>query len=350
MKSTTHVTKQFFGKMDDRDVHAYTFGNKKGIEVTCLDYGCVITKIMAPDVDGVSENIVLGFDDFQDYLEHSPYFGSVVGRVAGRIRGASFELNGKEYDLPKNDGENHLHGGPNGFWNVVWEGEPFETADEVGVKFSYRSRDGEEGYPGHVDVSVTYSLNNDNELNIIYAGTTDQDTLLNLTNHSYFNLSGDVKRDILQHELKIASNEFLELDEELLPTGKRVDVTGTAFDFRNGQKIEAGVKSADPQNKLAGNGYDHPFLLTGGIELTDSISGRKLTMETDQPSVVVYTSNMLEGDFQIRGVDAENYLGICLETQYPPDAIHHSDFPSIVLKKGEEYKSQTTFRFGVNYN
>lgn len=336
-----------FAEKEGRKINSFTILNSNGLEVSCINYGCIITKILAPDRDGSVENIVLGYDSLGEYERGTAYFGAVIGRVAGRIRGAAFELDGVTCHLPKNDNGNSLHGGFEGFDKVVWDCAPFENENGAGVEFTYTSKDGEAGYPGEVTLTVTYTVNNDNELVIDYKGKTSQKTLLNMTNHSYFNLSGNLKEDILHHSLTIKSDAFLELDEELLPTGTILDVEGTDFDFRNGRLIQTGANSNHPQNILAGNGYDHPFLLKSNhnqeIVLKDGKSGRTLTIETDEPAVVVYSGTQLGPDVQ-----SEKYMGICLETQGVPDAIHHPQFPSIILDKDQEYITRTKYRFGVS--
>jgi aldose 1-epimerase len=285
----------------------------------------------------------------EEYRRYSPYFGAVVGRVAGRIKDAEFELEGKMYHLEKNDGQNHLHGGKTGFSDVIWDASSFENEDEAGVEFTYFSSDGEEGYPGNLEVKVTYTLTNHNELFISYSANADKTTLLNLTNHTYFNLSGNVKRDILEHYLTMKSEAFLELNEDLTPTGQVLNVENTSFDFRKGRKIIEGVVSEDQQNILAGKGYDHPFLLSDNhqeeIILKDETSGRVLTVETDQPSVVLYTGNQIGTAYEIRGVQSKNYLGLCLETQGPPDSVHHPNLPSMILHKDETYNTATKYSF-----
>ncbi|MGG3467570.1 aldose epimerase family protein [Neobacillus pocheonensis] len=340
------------GNYDGKSVIEYSLTNDSGMNVSCLNYGCVITKIIVPDRQGNFENVVLGFEEFDDYPDLSPYFGAVVGRVAGRINGARFELDGKEYQLAENESPNHLHGGRKGFNSVVWKVEKIEKEDAVGLQFFYHSPDGEEGYPGNLDTCVTYLLNNKNELVITYEGKTDHKTLVNLTNHSYFNLSGNLKRDITEHILQLESDRFLELGEDLIPTGKMIGTKNTPFDFQNGRRIMAGVNSEHPQNLLAGNGYDHPFVFTkkgeNQVVLSDEESGRTLMVTTDQPCVVVYTSNQLEGPFSIYGVRARKYLGVCLETQGLPDAIHHPEFPSVILNPDDVYCSTTTYRFFAN--
>lgn len=345
------VAQEQIGQADNQQVSSYTLINDNGVEVTCLNYGCIITKIMTPDRNGNFENIVLGYENVEDYLNDTSFFGSIVGRVAGRIKGGSFSLNGKTYTLHKNENGNHLHGGLKGFNRVLWAAETFKNDREAGVEFTYTSPDGEEGYPGNLTLKVTYTLNNSNEFSISYHGKSDQTTLLTVTNHSYFNLSGNLKRDVLNHSLTLKSNQFLQLNEELLPTGEILDVTNTAFDFQNGRIIASGAKSGHPQNILAGHGYDHPFILHENnnqeITLSDSESGRTLTIETDEPAVVVYSGNQLAAEGEIYGVPSRKYLGICLETQGLPDAIHHAHFPSSVLEKDEEYVSVTKYQFGI---
>jgi aldose 1-epimerase len=340
------VSREHFSK---ENVWEYLLQNDHGLEVHCLNYGCTITKILAPDRQGSFENIVLCFESMDEYEQNPPFLGAVIGRVAGRIKGAEFVLDGKNYSLEKNEGENHLHGGKNGFHTVLWDAELIEADDQVGICFSHTSFDGEGGYPGTVTVQVTYLLNNQNEFLIQYQAETDHKTILNLTNHTYFNLSGNAKRTILGHTLKLDSSQFLELDDSLLPTGKKLDVTGAVFDFRNGRKIEDGTASDHHQNRLVGNGYDHPFLLNRHwneeIALWDDESGRKVVVETDEPSVVLYTGNSLNEDIKVNSVTCQKYLGVCLETQGLPDAIHHSSFPTVILDKDETYTTKTKYTF-----
>lgn len=332
------VIQKPFGHIDNQPVLSFTIKNDNGLEVTAINYGCIITNITVPDINGIFENIVIGHDLLDDYITDSAFLGAIAGRVAGRIKGASFELDGKTYILAKNDHGNHLHGGIKGFNKVIWDAEEIEN----GVRFSYMSSDGEEGYPGNLSTEVTYTFNNENELSIHYKAHTDQKTIVTLTNHSYFNLSGNMKRDILDHTLTIDSDQFLELGHDLIPTGKFVDVENTPFDFTSERTIKTGTMSDHPQNVLVGKGYDHPFLLNKHHEeeivLKDSESGRVLTIRTDEPAVVVYTGNSLE---------PRKYLGICLETQALPDAIHHSHFPSTVLDKNQQYSSVTKYKFGL---
>jgi aldose 1-epimerase len=343
------VLEEKFAELNGKTITAYTMVNDQGMEVTSIDYGCIITKILVPDQKGTVENVVLGFDTLEEYQQHSPYFGAVVGRHAGRIANAEFTIDGTTYHLEKNDNGNHLHGGLKGFDKVIWDASVLEEKDSISLEFMYLSKDGEEGYPGNLKMKATYTLTNGNELKISYEGVSDQRTILNVTNHSYFNLSGNLKRDIQGHTLTLKSDRFLELNEELLPTGEILPTENTAFDFRSGRKIQDGVGSTDLQNVLAGNGYDHPFLLAENqnkeIYLYDEVSGRGLVIETNQPAVILYTCNQVADDFSIRGVTASKYLGLCLETQGHPDSPNHSHFPSAILEKDEEYKSVTKYKF-----
>jgi aldose 1-epimerase len=341
------VLQESFGQIGSQPVYSFTLKNDRGLTVTAINYGCIITEINVPDQEGNYENIVLGHDTIEEYLTDPYFLGAVVGRVAGRIKGASFELDGKTYTLAKNDHRNHLHGGVKGFDKVVWNSKILDD----GVQFSYLSRDGEEGYPGNVNIEVIYRLNNDNELWIQYSAQADQKTLFTVANHSYFNLSGNLKRDVLNHTLLLKSSRFLELDEEFLPTGSLLDVKDTPFDFTAGRTVKTGAQSDHPQNVLVGKGYDHPFLLDekrdNEIVLKDPDSGRMLTVETDEPAVVVYSGNSLQAEGDFRGVPSRKYLGICLETQAYPDAIHHPHFPTMVLEKGEKHSSITRYKFGL---
>ncbi|WP_298825567.1 aldose epimerase family protein [uncultured Planococcus sp.] len=346
-----NVTKKVFGYKNNQPVKLYTLKNDQGFQLSCMDYGCIITEMIAPDRNVEMENIVLGFETFEEYENNPHFFGAVVGRFAGRIKEGAFTIEGTDYQLAKNSNGHNLHGGPKGFHSVLWDSKVIESEDEAIVEFTYASPDGEEGFPGNLSMTVRYILKNDsNQLVISYSGKSDQTTLLNVTNHSYFNLSGNFKRTILDHGLTMKSDEYLELDEELLPTGKLVSVEeDPLFDFRSGRNIREASATEHPQTKLAGNGYDHPFLLNTSeqpsIELTDEESGRKLRVETTEPAVVLYTGNGVGGPYSIRGVEAQNYLGLCLETQSPPDSVRHPHFPSSILSAEEEFKSETTYTF-----
>lgn len=332
-------------------ITSYTLKNDQGFQVSCINYGCAITEMIVPDRHGNFENVVLGFDTAEEYQNNPNFFGALVGRFAGRIKNGEFAVDGVEYQVPRNDNGHHLHGGPQGLHAVIWDSQVIQANDDAIVEFTHTSPDGTAGFPGNLSMTVRYTLKNDsNQLVISYTGTSDKTTLLNVTNHSYFNLSGDFKRTIVDHELTLASDHYLELDEELLPTGKVVPVSeDPLFDFRNGRSIVEATIAEHPQTNLAGNGYDHPFLLDheaqAGIELTDAESGRKLVIETTEPAVVLYTGNFIGGAGTIRGAAAQDYLGLCLETQSPPDSVRHAHFPSAILNTEETFRSATSYTF-----
>lgn len=327
----------------------FTLSNNQGMEVSFLNYGGIITKIMAPNKNNEFENVILSYANYEDYLDNPNFFGALIGRVAGRVEASSFQLDGKTYNLPPNEGEHHLHGGSVGFHKVLWQAEIVEDATSVGVTLTHRSQDGEAGYPGNLVMKVTYTLTNENTFSITYEAVADQKTVLTTTNHSYFNLSGNLKTDILQHDVTMEASRFVELDHELIPTGKILPVEGTVFDFRQGHAIIDGVHSVDQQNLVALNGYDHYFLFDHNkkenVVVTEQTSGRKLTVQTDQPGIVMYTSNGLDDTLELREGKSAKYLGVCLETQSSPASLEHEGFPSIILEKGAPYKTTTSFTF-----
>ncbi|MGR3765892.1 aldose epimerase family protein [Rossellomorea sp. NS-SX7] len=340
------IKKEVFGKYREKQVDAYTLKNDHGMEVTFITYGGAVTKILVPDRNGRLENVVLGFGTLDAYIEHTHYFGAIVGRVAGRIGQSRYDHQGETVELTPNEGENHLHGGRSGFNSGVWEEEEVAIEfDRVSVKISYLSRDGEEGYPGNLKVFVTYTLTNEGCFHIKYQAEADRDTPLNLTNHSYFNLSGDAKEDVLGHVLQMDADSFLPLSEENLPTGEIRPVEGTAFDFRQKRTIREDMGKSEETK----NGYDHPFVLnkSGNITLSHEGSGRVMTVGTDQESFVLYTGNFLTGDILSEGVPAGKHAGLCLETQGYPDAVNHPHFPSVMVKAGEEYRASTSYTFTV---
>ena len=343
-------------KVEEKDISVagrqwkeFTIKNGNGMEVSCLNYGGIITRILAPDSAGKLENVVIGYRNYEDYLDNPNFFGALIGRVAGRIADSSFELNGENYSLPPNEGENHLHGGTEGFHASLWDAAPFQTDNTAGVRFSLFSPDGTSGFPGNLQMTVIYTLAGNNEFSIEYEGLADRDTILTTTNHSYFNLSGNLKQDVTNHRVIIDSSRFVELDEQLIPTGKKQDVDNTVFDFRDGRFIKDGVESDDIQNKHAGNGYDHYFIFDGQEEekvtVEEPESGRKLTVFTDQPGIVFYTGNKLDESLVLAERNSAPYLGVCLETQSSPASLEYEGFPSVYLPKDEKYYSKTTFQF-----
>lgn len=334
-----------------KDWILYTLTNENKMKVKILNYGGIITEILAPDNQNNFENVVLGFKDYENYKQNDNYLGAITGRVAGRIQDASFTIGNKEFQVEANEGVHHLHGGTKGFHQVLWKSEPFQTEKTIGVKLSHISPHGEGGYPGQVEVTVTYTLNNANELSINYHATTDHTTPLTITNHSYFNLSGNLKDDVKSHIVTIDSDQFVELDEALIPTGKIINVEQTPFDFRKGRKINDGVESTHEQNKIAENGYDHYFIFnhkeTEVVKVFEPKSRRQLTVKTNQPGMVMYTANALDQGLSLAERKSEPYLGICLETQGSPASLHHEGFPKILLPKGEVYEKETIFSFQV---
>ncbi|MEK3906007.1 aldose epimerase family protein [Oceanobacillus sp. FSL W7-1309] len=329
----------------------YTLVNEQGMSVSVINFGGIITEMLVPNRNGKLENVVIGFKNYADYETNPNYFGALIGRVAGRIQGGEFVLNGKTYSLDHNDGDNHLHGGASGFHQVIWNVDPFQTSDTVGLKLTHKSLDGDGGYPGNLDVTVTYILNNDNQFTIDYAATSDQVTPITLTNHSYFNLSGDLKNTIHHHHITIDSEEIVKLDEKLIPTGKLMNVFNTSFDFRESRSLREGFNDKSEQNTVAGNGYDHYFIFNkkkeNAVTVSDEKSGRLLMIKTDQPGMVMYTSNMLEEGMELKEGFSEKYLGVCFETQASPASLHYPGFPSVILKAGEQYKKQTVFSFSI---
>ncbi|KKE80231.1 galactose mutarotase [Bacilli bacterium] len=338
-------------KLDGKWI-TFVLQNNNNMEVHILNFGGIITKILVPDKHGNFENVVLGYKNYQDYkTDSSNFFGAIIGRVAGRIKKAYFELDGNKYELEPNDGANHLHSGSNGFHRVLWDAVPFETATEIGVKLFYISKDGENGYPGNVCVTVTYMLNNNNQLIIDYSATTDKATPFTLTNHTYFNLSGNLKNLIQHHFVTVNSPYYLELNNELTPTGEILNTQNTTFDFIQGRTLNEGINSDFKQNKVVGNGYDHYFLFDknqiGKIKIIEESSGRILNIETNHPGMVMYTANNLEKGIELDNGPSRKYLGICFETQGPPASLHHETLPTIVLHKDEIYNKQTIYSFGI---
>ncbi|MGM0855222.1 MAG: aldose epimerase family protein [Bacillota bacterium] len=325
--------------------------NDQGMSVHFLNFGGIITNISVPDWNGDSKNVVLSYKNFEEYVQNPGYLGALIGRVAGRIKQASFQLEGKEYQIEANEGEHHLHGGEKGFHRQLWEASPFENDGEVGVTLSHKSSDGEGGYPGAIDVAVTYTLTYDNRLIIDYFAETDQTTVLTLTNHSYFNLSGQADTTIHDHTLRLNSSRFAELDEELIPTGEWINLNETPFNFKKQRLLGSSFSYETTQQRAANGGLDHFFLLDGegkpDIRLEEETSRRTLEVETDQPGVVIYTSNNLPEGKPLAEGKTRKYSGVCIETQSSPASLHEVGFTEIVLSPEEPYHSRTVFKFGI---
>lgn len=337
-------------KIGSLAVEEITMVNKKGMQVSFLTLGGIITKMIVPDIHQNFENVVLSHLDYNDYLKNPGYFGAIIGRTSGRIKGAKFELHGKEYQLSKNYGENQGHGGVDGFSKKVFSYTCEEVDDRTSVKLSYRSLHLEEGYPGEVMVHVTYTLNDQNEFRILYEAYPKEDTLINLTNHSYFNLSGTFEESILYHELMINADMFAELDETSAPTGILLPVEGTPFDFRYMREIGEEIREDHPQ-LILGKGYDHPFLLKDNsspkLRLAHRFSGRVLEIDSDNECVVVYTQNYTENQRVEGGIVLQERRGIALEFQKLPIGINGVNKDNSRVRGGEGYRQETVYRFKV---
>ena len=349
------VTRTPFGTTPAGDsVDLFTLTNPHGMVVRVMTYGGIITSIQVPDRNGHFDDVVLGYDSLAGYLRSSPYFGAIVGRYGNRIAHGRFVLDGETYRLDTNNGPNALHGGIRGFDKVNWHAEPVHVDSTVGVLLTHTSPDGDQGYPGTVQARVSYALTPANELIISYHATSDKATPINLTQHSYFNLAGAGKGDILGHVMMINADRYTPVDSTLIPTGELAPVAGTPFDFRTPTAIGARIEQPDPQLKNGG-GYDHNFVLNRGDEglslaarVVEPTSGRVLTVATTQPGVQFYTGNFLDGTITGKGglVYRRRY-GFCLETQHFPDSPNHPNFPSTILRPGGVYQTQTTFTFSV---
>lgn len=329
----------------------YILRNQDGIEIHFLNYGGIITRMYTPDREGRFENIVLNLKKYDSYKENPNYFGAIIGQVAGRIKEAKFSLKDKTYRLEKNEGENHLHGGSKGLHQVLWEVKPFKNENEVGARLFYKSEHNELGYPGAVQFIVTYRLSNHNEFTIDYFAETDRTTIIALTNHSYFNLTGNIKSTIVNHQLKMNADRFLELDQGLLPTGKILQVKDTAFDFLSLTSIQDRLAIDHSQLQITNGGFDHYFLFEDGQEghmtLFDPESGRCLEVRTTHPGVLLYTGNSLDQSVDLEGSNGKKYLGLCLETQEHAASLQIKELPSIIVTKDQPYKKQVNFAFKI---
>jgi len=351
---TRSVSSKPFGTMPDgKAVTLYTLRNTQGMEVGVINYGGIIVSMTAPDRNGKYEDVVLGFDSLSQYLKGNPaYFGALIGRFGNRIAKGKFSIDKVQYTLPVNNGENHLHGGK-GFDKVFWDIEV--QPDSSSLKLTYQSADGEQGYPGNLKVEVVYTLTDQNELKIDYKAATDKATVVNLTQHTYFNLSANMNQDILQHQLQINADEFLPVDKGLIPTGELRKVATTPFDFTTLTAVGSRINQDEDQLKK-GVGYDHCWILRGYdgktnrkiAELYDSTSGRLMEVSTTEPGVQFYSGNFLDGTLTGKGgVVYKHRTGLCLETQHYPDSPNQSAFPSVLLSPGQTYETSTTYKFAT---
>ena len=358
-KSHSGIVKEAFGQLDGQPVDLYTLTNHNGLKMKVTTYGGIITELFVPDKNGQLGDIVLGFDKLEgytspEYIKSAPYFGAIIGRYGNRIAKGKFTLEDVEYTLATNNGENHLHGGITGFNRVVWEARPVESAGGNALELTYTSKDMEEGYPGNLQITVTYMLTDANELKIDYRAVTDKATPCNLTNHSYFNLSAGKQPTIAGHELVILADRYTEVDGGLIPTGILPDVSGTPMDFATPYKIGERVDADFEQLKLGG-GYDHNWVLRhndGTLALAATVyepeSGRFMEVLTTEPGIQFYAGNFLNGT--LTGKNNTPYLhrgGLCLETQHFPDSPNQPTFPSTILQAGDTYQTQTIYKFSV---
>lgn len=347
------IEKEAYGTTPEGEVvDLFRMQNENGMEISVITYGGIITSWTAPDRNGNYQDINLGYTSLDQYIESNPYFGAIIGRYGNRIAGGKFSLDGTDYTLATNDGSNHLHGGLKGFDKVVWSAEAQPGEGQASLKLSYTSADMEEGYPGELTVVVTYTLTNDNSLVVDYQAETTRPTIVNLTQHAYFNLSGDFSRTILDHEIQIQANEYLPVDETLIPTGELAPVGGTPFDFRIAKAIGKEIEEEDDQ-LIKGKGYDHCWVLTGtGNRKVASAyhpaSGRYLEVFSNEPAIQFYSGNFLDGTLPAKGGGTYGHrTGFCLETQHYPDSPNQPAFPSVRLNPGETYSSQTTFKLSA---
>jgi aldose 1-epimerase len=352
----SRVGREAFGTLPDGSaVELFTIRNANGIEVRAMTYGAIIVSLRVPDRGGRLDDIALGYETAAEYAtKPKAYFGAVVGRYANRIANGRFVLDGKPVQVTVNDGKNHLHGGKRGFDAVTWRGEPFDDQRGAGVAFTYTSKDGEEGYPGTLTARVTYTLTDKNELIFDYHATTDAPTVVNLSQHTYFNLAGQGARDILEHDLQLFADRYTPVDDTLIPTGELAPVEGTPFDFRKPTAIGSRIGQDDVQLKR-GRGYDHNWVLTRpgeglqpAAKLTERTTGRSMTIATTEPGIQFYSGNFLDGSHQGKQGRVYNHrFGLCLETQHFPDSPNKPSFPSTTLRPGGQYESRTVLTFAT---
>lgn len=341
------ISEEAFGTLEDgREVQLYILSNSNDMEVQITNFGGIVTWISVPNSDGELENVVLGFAELEKYVDGHPYFGAIIGRYSNRIAGGQFSLDGTDYELATNDGNNHLHGGDEGFDQKIWNAE---RQDNGSLKLTYSSGDGEEGYPGNLKVAVVYTLTNDNELKIEYEATTDEATPVNLTNHSYFNLSGQPDSTILDHELMLNAERYTLVNDELIPTGELAEVEGTPLDFTESKEVGAEIGEVE-------GGYDHNWVLNRSEDdslfyaatLYHAESGREMKVFTEEPGIQFYSGNFLDGTLEgPDGTPFVQHAALCLETQHFPNSPNEPDFPSTILEPGETYQTTTIYQFST---
>lgn len=356
VKPSAAISSIPFGNMPDgREVKLFTLSNAGGMTMKVINYGGIIVSLTARDKQGVLEDVVLGYDSLSQYGKDNPYFGALIGRYGNRIAKGKFAIDGVSYQLAGNNNGNHLHGGVKGFDKIFWNIEPLDTAAGQALQLTYTSKDGEEGYPGNLAVEVIYILTDKNELKINYKATTDKKTIVNLTQHTYFNLSGNAKTDVLSHELMLNADQYIPVDKTLIPSNGLQDVSGTPFDFKTLTGIGTRINNKDQQLQF-GEGYDHCWALNNppgkdpalAATLYDPASGRIMNVHTTEPGIQFYSGNFLDGSNTGKnGIVYKHRYGLCLETQKFPDSPNRPEFPSVVLSPGEVYSTQTIYAFSV---
>lgn len=356
VKLKNEIKKTHFGQLPDgQNVDLFTLSNANGMEAKITNYGGIIVSLNVPDRSGENADVVLGFDSFEQYLEPHPYFGAIIGRYGNRIANAQFSINGDTYTLAQNNGKNSLHGGIEGFDKKVWDAETNVSDEKAQLILRHTSPDGDEGFPGNLEMEVTYSLNSNNELWMEYKATSDKPTVVNMTNHAYFNLTGNGANDVLTHEAILHADTFLPIDENIIPTGELRPVDNTPFDFRSVKSIGADIKDEVLKET---NGFDHCWVLKNGkangnglhqaAKVLEPNSGRVLEVLTTEPGMQFYTGNFLDGELKgKKGSVYDQYSGFCLETQHYPDSPNKPEFPSTLLKPGETYETTTVYKFSV---
>lgn len=347
------ILEEVISKLNEREIISFNIKNSNGLELKVLNFGAIITDILVPDRKGIIENVVLKYENIEDYKENNPYYGGVIGRTAGRIANGKVNLNGEELEFYKNYGINQGHGGKEGFNKKIFDYKIINGKEEAAVEFTYLSKDKEEGYPGNLEVKVRYTVTENNEIKINYYGISDKDTLVNLTNHSYFNLSGNKEEDILKHSLYIDSDFLFEINENQVPSGNLINIEETAFDFKTPKLIGKDINKDESQLKI-GNGYDHPWALNSGdnpkLKLYHKGSGRLMEMYTNQISVVLYTLNYPENK-KLEGGKLPLMRGaVAIETQSPPIGDNNTFLKYSILKKGSEYNKETIYKFSILLN
>lgn len=353
--SNNYLTIKEFGKIEKKDVNLFEVGFEGGLHAKVTNYGGIITSLSVPDIDGKIEEVILGYDNLDGYLNSSPYFGALIGRFGNRIANGRFELNGEQYQLATNNGVNHLHGGIKGFDKVIWEViDTYKTKDSIGIKLKYVSPHLDQGYPGKLTTMVKYNFTK-NSISIKYWAETDAPTIINLTNHTYFNLSGNVNQDILSHQLSIKASEFLPIDSTLIPSGERRSVKDTPFDFTTAKQIGLNIDEQNLQLTY-GKGYDHCWVLDGWnrsslrkvADLYHTESHRYMEVFTTEPGIQFYSGNFLDGSITgANGVVFNHRFGLCLETQHFPDSPNKPNFPPVRLDPDETYSSKTIYKFSI---